>query len=310
MNKVTTETVKQSTSIQTTYFHSLIKVCLPPALAKKTIYIYYYNSMKKFFLTLFILLALGGTGFFFGWVQLAVPLGSYGIITSKTHGVDPVPVRSGDFRWLWYKLIPTNVQIAVFRLEPARFEIRFNNTLPSGDSYAAFAGIGADFSWELMASVSFSIDPDMLVSIVSRQNLTSQEDLNAYLQYLAQIIEIIIMRTFASVETDNERLENILAGNADEELEREIARRYPEIQNFTFNVRSARFPDFALYRQVRLLYEEFLAQQREVIVSGFGGHAESHIAAQLRLNELESYGGLLTRFPILLDFLAMEMNQR
>ena len=266
--------------------------------------------MKKFFLTLILLLILGGTGFFFGWAQFSVPSGHYGIITSKTHGVDPVPVRSGEFRWVWYKLIPTNVDIAIFRLEPANFDIRFNSTLPSGHSYAAFAGITADFSWELMASVSFSIEPDMLVNLASRLNFASQEDLDAHLHFIAQGIEVIIMRTFASIETDNDRLERILAGNQDEELEKEIAARYPEIRNFSFTIQSARFPDFVLYRQVRLLYSDFLARQREVISSGFGGLAETHIASQLRLSELESYGALLTRYPLLLEYLALEMNQR
>ena len=262
--------------------------------------------MKKFLLTLFILAALGGVLFFFGWAQFSVPPGHVGIIISKTHGVDPIPVKSGEFRWLWYKVIPTNAQIAVFRLDPARFRINFNSILPSGDSYASFAGIGADFSWELEASVSFSLDPNALVGIVSGNNLANQQDLEAHIQTIMQSIEVIVMTAFASVETDNERLEAILAGNQDEALTREVYRRFPEVTDFSFLVQSARFPDFDLYRQVRLLYQEFLTRQRDVIASGFGGHAENHIAAQLRLSELESYGILLTRFPILLDYLALE----
>ena len=266
--------------------------------------------MKKFFFTFFILLILGGAGFFFGWAQFTVPPGLYGVINSKTHGVDPLPVRSGEFRWLWYKLIPTNVKIAVFHLNPEKYTINFNSSLPSGDSYAAFAGLGSDFSWELQAIMSFSIKPDMLVPLARQYNFTGQEDLDAYKQSAAYNIENFILHTFATAETDNFRLEEFLAGNPDEELEREIYRRHPEIQDFTFIVQSARFPDFVLYRQVRLLYEEFLIKQREIVAGAFGRRAESHISTQLHLEELERYGELLTRYPVLLEYLTLNLYTR
>jgi len=265
--------------------------------------------MKKFFFTLFFFAVIGGVVFFYGWVQLTVPPGSYGIISSKTHGVDPEPVRSGDFRWLWYKLIPTNVQIAVFRLETAKFPIDFSSSLPSGDSYAAFAGLSAvDFSWNLKGEVSFNIDPDMLVSLVQQHNLADQDALEAYLQDVAREIKVIILRTLSSAETDSLRVENILSGSPDAQMERQIRNRFPEIRDFSFIISSARFPDFTLYRQFRLLYEEFLAIQREFLTAALGTRAENHIEAQFRLGELERYGELLTKYPILLEYLSMDRN--
>jgi len=266
--------------------------------------------MKKFFFTLFFFAMLGGVVFFYGWVQLTVPPGSYGIISSKTHGVDPEPVRSGEFRWVWYKLIPTNVQIAVFRLETVRFPIDFSSSLPSGDSYAAFAGLStSDFSWNLKGEVSFNIDPDMLISLVERHNLTGQQALEAYLHNIAQEIKVIILRTLSSAETDSLRVERILSGSPDAQMERQILDRFPEIRDFSFVVSSARFPDFTLYRQFRLLYEEFLARQREYLTAAaIGTRAENHIEAQFRFGELERYGELLTKYPILLEYLAMDKD--
>ena len=262
--------------------------------------------MRKFLVTLFILVILGAAGFFFGWAQFAVPPGSYGIITSKTYGVDPTPVRSGEFRWVWFKLIPTNVKIPVFHLEQEKFTINFNSSLPSGDSYAAFAGMPADFSWELKASLSFSIKPESLASLVELHNITSQEDLRNFMQDIAKNAEIIILRNMASWETDSVRLEKILSGSQDMELEREILKRFPEICDFSFVVQTAKFPDFILYRQVRLLYEEFLSKQREYVSSSFGKRAEYHIEAQLRFDELERYGEMLTKYPVLLEYLLLE----
>ncbi|MDR0730782.1 MAG: hypothetical protein LBF63_03875, partial [Treponema sp.] len=93
--------------------------------------------MRKFFITFFILAALGGTGFFFGWVQLEVPPGSYGVLRSKTHGIDGSPIREGEFRWVWFKLIPSNVNIEVYRLPRVERRIHHRGVLPSAAVYSA-----------------------------------------------------------------------------------------------------------------------------------------------------------------------------
>jgi len=266
--------------------------------------------MKKFFFTVFLLAVIGGAVFFIGWAQLTVPPGSYGIINSKTHGVDPRPVQSGEFRWVWYKLIPTNVQIAVFRLDSAKFPVDFSSSLPSGDSYAAFAGLsGADFSWNLKGEISFGVNLDALANLVTQHSLTDQDALQAYLEDTAQNIKVIILRTLSAAGTDSQRLEKILSGSPDTEMELEIRSRFPEIRDFSFVISSARFPDFILYRQARLLYEEFLAKQREYVTAAFGIRAESHIEAQFHFGELERYGELLTKYPVLLEYLAMNKSQ-
>jgi len=263
--------------------------------------------MKKFFITLLILILLAGTAFFFGWVQFTVPPGHYGVINSKTHGIDPQLVRSGEFRWLWYKLIPTNVNIAVFNLKQTKLSIFHSSSLPSGDTYAAFLGImNADFSWNIQGDIAFNIYPERLITLTGQQNLNNQEDLDQYLQTVAGEIELIILRIISSASTDSERLEYIMSGNIDPEMQKEITDRFPEITDLSFVIHTAKFPDFILYRQIRLLYEEFLATQREFISSSFARMAETHIEAQLRFDELERYGDLLSRFPILLEFMEME----
>ena len=262
--------------------------------------------MKKFLITFLILLVVGGAVFFFGWAQFKVPPGAYGVITSKTHGVDPELVKSGEFRWLWYKLIPTNVKIIVFNLEPLAININYNSTLPSGESFASFAGLEADFSWQLRAVISFNLNYLHLTNLVGDKNIANQEALDAYLQETGRNIESLILRTLSSLEMDTLRLENILSGNQDSEINSTIAKAFPEIQDFVLTIQSAQFPDFALYRQVRLLYEEFLQRQREIISAGFGRRAESHIASRLHFDELERYGELLTKYPVLLEYIKMQ----
>jgi hypothetical protein len=262
--------------------------------------------MKKFFITLFILIILGGLAFFFGWPQLTVPPGAYGIVRSKTHGVDPRLVRAGEFRWLWYMLIPTNTDVVVLRVEPVHHSLNAGNTLPSGSTYATFAGIPADFSWEIKASLSFTINPDALVTLVSDNNIGSQDELDAYEQGIAEKMEAFILRRLGSGEADARQLEEILKTGSSPELERELHEQFPGTDHVSCLVTAAKFPDFALYNQIRGLYEDFIARQREYTSSALAQQAENRIDTQLRFDELEQYGALLVKYPVLLDYLALE----
>jgi len=266
--------------------------------------------MKKFFSTLFILIIIAGVVFIFGWAQFSVPPGKYGIVHSKTHGIDPNPVRSGEFRWIWYKLIPTNVKISVFSLDYNKYPINFRSSLPSGETYADFIGLtNADFSWNLKGELGFKLAPENLISVVTQNNLIDQEDLDKYLQSIAQNIENLLLRLLSSQGTDSARLEQLMSGNSDPYLEMEIKGYFPEINDFSIKIQSAKYPDFVLYRQLRLIYEDYLTKQREYAVSSFGKRAETHIESRFRIEELEKYGELLTKYPILLDYMALEKGE-
>jgi len=265
--------------------------------------------MKKFLITFFILAVLGGTAFFFGWVQYSVPPGKYGVISSKTHGIDPDYVRSGEFRWIWYKLLPTNVKIAVFNIEHTRYPVNYSSDLPSGSTYANFVGVtNVDFSWNLRGEIAFSIDPQKLVGLTRQFSLENQEDLDSYILTVAHEIEMTIIRSLSAAAQDSARLEKILLGNTDTQMMQEIIYRFPQIHDFSFSMHTAIIPDFVLYDQLRHLYEDFLSNQREAVSSSFGRRAETHIENQLRFEELERYGDLLTRFPVLLDYLLLESD--
>ena len=258
--------------------------------------------MKKFFVTLLILIILGGAAFFVGWVQFSVPNGSYGVMSSKTHGVDPQLISAGKFRWVWYKLIPTNVSIEVFRIEPVRHTMHVQGILPSGNVYAAFAGNQADFNWNFDAEFSFALRPDSLVELVSENKILTQDELANFQQNLANEIESAIIR-YISSPSNSDELETIMAGSG-EALENRIAEQFPAIANFSCQIKNVQFPDFILYRQVRGLYEDFISAQRELTSSTLQQKAENRINSMLRIDELERYGELLNKYPILLQYLT------
>jgi len=262
--------------------------------------------MKKFFTILFFLIILAALGLFFGWAQLGVPPDAYGIIRSKTHGTDDKLVKPGEFRWVWYKLIPTNVTTAVFRLNPVNHEFSAYNTLPSGKVYAAFAGIDEGFFWEIRAAFSFSLQSEALIPLVTVNNIGTQEELTRYQNDIAEQIQAFILRRINTGDDFSHLIETLLKDGESPEIETEIQTQFPFITNFTLKVKSAQFPDFVLYQHTKKLYEDYVAFQKDYLSGGLREKAQSRIESHRRFDELEQYGALLTKYPILLEYLTLE----
>ena len=238
---------------------------------------------------------------------MGVPPDSFGVMRSKTHGMDQKLIKSGEFRWVWYKLIPTNVKTAVFRLNPVHYTFSAKNTLPSGTIYAVFAGIPQQsFSWEINAHISFALQPEALIPLVAAHTIDSQEALAFYEQDIAEQIAAFILRGMNSGAEFAEYTEALLKNGESPELEQQIAKEFPLITQLSLRVSSATVPDFALYRQTRALYEVYIAFQKEQVSISMQEKVKERIALYQRFDELERYGQLLTKFPVLLDYLLIE----
>jgi hypothetical protein len=266
--------------------------------------------MKKFLVFLVFLIALGGTGFFLGWAHLEVPPGSYGVMRSKIYGLDDQVIRDGEFRWLWYKLIPTNVEISVFTIDQVRRSFRNSGSLPSGQVYVKLVGIDADFSWEVAGDFRFSVRPEALPGLAAREIISDDAGLRRAEDDIAARIETLIverLRSYADNE-DETRLESLILTGTLPDLNRDIERAFPEIENLYCTIRTVRYPDFELYRSVKGLYREYLQMQSAILDPAILGEAERRIDSRTRIDELSQYGELLTRYPILMQYLALEKN--
>ena len=264
--------------------------------------------MKKFLFILFLLAALGATGFFMGWTQLTVPPGSFGVMTSKTHGLESDVIQDGEFRWLWYKALPTNASVSVFNISPVRRSIRSSGSLVSGQTYANLSGINADFTWEISGELRYSIKPEILPELVRREYIRDDADLRTYENDLSSRIEnLVLNRVKTQADSGDERvMETLLVTGTLPGLENEVLRTFPEIENLHIILRVVRLPDFDLYQSVRALYREYLSAQSIFLEEELMREAQNRIALRLRLDELAHYGELLTRFPVLLDYLHLE----
>ena len=266
--------------------------------------------MRKFLLFLLFLIILGGAAFFFGWPQLTIPPGSYGVMRSKTHGLENRVLQDGDFRWTWYKLIPTNVEISVYSLDPVRRSIRSSGSLSSGQVYTALAGLDADFSWDISGDLSFSLKPENLPALIEKENISGSAELKAAEERLGQRIENFILERINAYANggDEKKIEAITLSGSLPELDNEILGAFPEIENLSCTIRVLRYPDYALYQSVKSLYREYLASQSAVLNPDITREAAKRIEMRMRIDELSQYGELLTKYPILLQYLAMEKD--
>jgi hypothetical protein len=215
-------------------------------------------------------------------------------------------VKEGQFRWVWYKLLPTNVRVLIFKPPEITLPLNLSGQLPSGNIYAALAGLRTDFSYELSGSLTASIRADSLPSLVERINLGSQEDLDAYGRNLKSQMGDYINQRFWSYAGNEEALARASKTGALPGLEEDLHSRFPELENLNLSVNVLRFPDFVLYGQVRELYELYLSSQRKNLEDGLSRRAAQNIDSQFRFDELSRYGELLTKYPALIKYLALE----
>jgi hypothetical protein len=166
------------------------------------------------------------------------------------------------------------------------------------------AGLRTDFSYEVKGSVSWALRPDALPGLAERRNMASQADLDAYVQKLSPEIESRIRQKLWSYAEKETALDRIRISGSIPELEQELEAAFPNTENLTLRLEIITFPDFVLYREVRGLYEDYIADQRQSL--DLGRMAEETISAKRRFEELSLYGELLSKYPILLNYLALE----
>jgi hypothetical protein len=189
------------------------------------------------------------------------------------------------------------------------YEFTAENTLPSGRIYSAFAGIEGDFSWRITAVISFSIRPDAIIPLFSTNIIGSQEDLNRYERDITGQIQGFILRSIEQ-EDNSVQVETLLKNGENPWFENAILNQFPYLHNFSLRVKSARFPDFTLYAQAKSLFESYMAAQRAYATGDIQERAKNRMDTMFRFDELELYGSLLTKYPILLDYLTLENGKK
>ena len=211
--------------------------------------------MKKFLISLFILIIFSAVVFFFGWTQYRVKPEEFGVVISKTDGIDETPVENGKFSWHWQFLLPTNAVIKTFNVEPIFVTKQIKGTLPSGDFYASYNPKETfDYSFEF--SMSLTVSEYDVIQLLKENKISNQDDLQQFINHSADTIAQLAADFYLKKIQENPkfRLESVKR----DELLRAIKfyEDCPLIELMNFSLISSKVPDFELYDKLKMRFFE------------------------------------------------------
>lgn len=211
--------------------------------------------MKKFLISLFILIIFSAVVFFFGWTQYRVKPVEFGVVISKTDGIDETPVENGKFSWYWQFLLPTNAVIKTFNVEPVFVTKQIKGTLPSGDFYASYNPKETfDYSFEF--SMSLTVSEHDVIQLLKENKISNQDDLQQFINHSADTIAQLAADFYLKKIQENPkfRLESVKR----DELLRAIKfyEDCPLIELMNFSLISSKVPDFELYDKLKMRFFE------------------------------------------------------
>ncbi len=263
--------------------------------------------MKAFLIILVILVVLGGTAFYFGWVQIVLPPENYAVVFTKTGGYDDQVIRPGEFSWRWERLVPTNMTLYIFDLHPRSLDVSFEGSLPSGQLYSSILPDNPDFSLRGKVRIQFGIVPESLPSLVAEEKL-SPDALDDFYEAKAEQISNRVMNSLKEVQS------NLASSTTlSPQLERELAREFPDLKILSLRTETVSVPDLELYELARRSYRELVEIRDRSRGQAVTRLAEEQVRAENARDQerenfenLREYGKLLNEYPILLKAMYVQ----
>lgn len=214
--------------------------------------------MKKFLVCVFILFCFSGFLFYLGWTQLKIKNDSYGIVVSKTNGIDKELIKSGKITWKKEFLIPTNAEIKEFKIEPVTVETTITGQLPSGDLYTSIYSSTNNFSYSFTYSISLTVEPEELINLYELNRITDNVSLQNYLETAAKTIGQLCTNYILTKAQENPSFKPESIRRDDLIKSIRFYTDYPDIELFAFAITDSKLPDFKLYAQ---LQNQFILNQ-------------------------------------------------
>jgi len=263
--------------------------------------------VKKVLAVLLVLIVLTGVIFYFGWIQFLIPSDGYGVVFSKTHGWEMETVQRGEFEWRWQRLIPTNMDVYVFRIEPHEIQVSASDTLPSGEIYRTVLADEPDLSFDVSLRVSIAPDSSQLPVMASEDGLRP-EDLEDWLEDRGQALRTVAVDRLVELLSDGENAGDISRSLIEEDLTEVLSEEFPDLRVSSLALNSYRVPDFELYQEARSLYFTQLEAETDALTAAAAERADRQARDEEIQLSLRSYGEVLDEYPVLLDYFELGVD--
>jgi hypothetical protein len=242
--------------------------------------------------------------FLVGWLQLALEPDTFGVISIRGGGFDPVVVRPRGFTWRWQRLVPKMLVLYRFSLAPRLAELPVSGTLPSGAVYATLVPELPDFGYELHVTVRYRAKPEALPRLAERDGLRPEGLADWYRTADADLARQVSETALSSEAPD--------APGVAADIIARLPGRVPDLELLNVAPTVSRMPDRALYARLRSLYFAALDARQDALVAAAGRLAVLEAEAQIDEQKhqqnaavLERYGKLLDEHPGLIQFLFL-----
>lgn len=265
--------------------------------------------MKKFLISMFILIIFAGAIFFIGWGQFAVPAGSYGVMVSKTSGISQKTIVPGEFCWFWERLLPTNTSMRIFSIIPVTRTTTISGELPSADIYSPMLEGSPNFSYKFSVQTELMMKSNYLPNFVRRTDAKENEQLQEYLNQQGDLIAQEVIQYILSKSLDNANNLMLLATDT-EELKAGInaESKFKDLEISNITVKTAQMPDTELYNIAKASYAEFQAKVKQSLAELTKNQSTITANDYLQIERFARWGKILQEYPILIDFLAVSRD--
>jgi hypothetical protein len=248
--------------------------------------------MKKALFILLLLLIIGGTIFYFGWIQIKIPEHHYGVVFTKTGGYWNEVLEPGTFYWSVEKLLPTNMKLHLFDCRPVNRTVRVESSFPSADMYASVLDEPVSFTSQLTCSLSYTVDARQLPRLVEEEGLLP----DTFHEWFSVNEGLISEALFEMVKQgDSSSLQTDLTGK--------LGRRFPNFIFHSCSITSSSMADRDLYEAAKKIYLDRLRSEQMRQQEAENAVQEWLIPRKEKLAILEEYGRILSAYPSLLKLL-------
>lgn len=265
--------------------------------------------MKKFLISLLLIIIFAGAVFFIGWGQFAVPAGSYGVMVSKTSGISQKTIVPGEFCWFWERLLPTNTSMRIFSIIPVTRTTTISGELPSADIYSPMLEGSPNFSYKFSVQTELMMKSNYLPNFVRRTDAKENEQLQEYLNQQGDLIAQEVIQYILSKSLDNANNLMLLATDT-EELKAGInaESKFKDLEISNITVKTAQMPDTELYNIAKASYAEFQAKVKQSLAELTKNQSTITANDYLQIERFARWGKILQEYPILIDFLAVSRD--
>ncbi len=262
--------------------------------------------MKKFIISLIILLIFGAAVFFIGWIQIYIPVDSVAVLVSKTSGVKNEIIQAGEFTWSWERLLPTNTEIRTFSLNPKKYTENITGTLPSAEFYKQMIEGEPDFNFNFSVDITMNIKKEKLPELVKNAGIQNQEDLESYLSVQSDTIaQSVITHVLENSVKDNDYVMQVSLSDTELITGINASKNYSNLEIISIKINNTTLPDIALYKQAKESYTAYQNAIQTHINEAAILQGKQASKDYLEIERLTRLGKVLAEYPEIVDFMSV-----